>query len=213
MKKMTFLLGAVALAAGLHAHAQSDMIIKQRAKALRDANDAQVRAQEGRDTPAAPAANQPAATQPAPAAPAPPPSQVDLQLKQNLEKLQTDLTTIKPGAPASDDVKQLLQADFATLAKGSIRPSATNLSKLAVDLGAAFSGPGTAIREPNQLAQAINVVVNSSMYTAAQAQSFIVVAQTTLKSSGVPEASVETLTSDLKAILAEVQKKKPKLYQ
>lgn len=211
MKRLRVLFMIVLAVAGApHARGQSDVIIKQRAKALRDANDAQVRAQDGRDTP--PPANPPAAPAPAPA-PASPPSQVDLDLKQNLEKLQTDLSNLKPGSQAGDDLKKTLQADFATLAKGSVRPSATNLDKLATDLAEALSAPDVSARELGQLAQAVNVVVNSSMVTTAQAQSFLVVAQTALKSSRVPDAAGEKVAADLKAILAEVQKKKPKLYQ
>jgi len=51
------------------------------------------------------------------------------------------------------------------------------------------------------------------MSTPAQAQSFVGVAQTALQSSGVADADVQTVCDDLKAILAEVQKRTPDLYQ
>jgi len=200
---------ALAMAGAFTARAQSDMIIKQRAKDLRNANDAQVRAQDGTGQPAA--TPPPAAPAPAPATPPPPPSQVDNELKQNLDKLQTDLVSVG-SSTSSSDAKAALQTDFGTLAKGSVRPSTTNLNKLADDLTTALSIAGST-REQGQLAQAINVIVNSSMVSAAQAQSFVVVAQTSLKTSGVPDDTIQTITADLKNILAEVQKKKPKLYQ
>ena len=208
MKQSILAILLLVAAGNITLRAQSDMIIKQRAKDLRNANDAQVRAQDGRDTPAP--ANQ--APVPAPAPPPPPPSQAEIELKQNLDKLQTDLVAIKPGAPAGDEVKQMLQVDFLTLVKGSVRPSTNNLNKLAEDLAAALSGASSP-REQGQLAQAINAVVNSSMSTPAKAQPFVVVAQTSLKSSGVSDAGVQAVTADLKAIVDEVQKKKPKLYQ
>jgi len=208
MKQSILAILLLVAAGNITLRAQSDMIIKQRAKDLRNANDAQVRAQDGRDTPAP--ANQ--APVPAPAPPPPPPSQAEIELKQNLDKLQTDLVAIKPGAPAGDEVKQMLQVDFLTLVKGSVRPSTNSLNKLAEDLAAALSGASSP-REQGQLAQAINAVVNSSMSTPAKAQPFVVVAQTSLKSSGVSDAGVQAVTADLKAIVDEVQKKKPKLYQ
>lgn len=201
---------ALTLAGDFAARAQSDMIIKQRAKNLRDANNAQQGVPS--DTPPPPPA--PAAPPaPPPAAPPPPPSPVEIELKQNLTRLQTDLNAIKPDATNSDEVKLSLERDFSTLAKGSVRPSKASLTKLADDLSAALSASGVTLREEGQLSQAINAIVNSSLITPAQAQTFVVVAQTSLKSSGVSDNNVATITADLKAIIAEIQKSKPKLYQ
>ena len=188
--------------AGSTALAQSDMIIKQRAKNLANANNAE----QG-----APPANSPAAPPAAP--PAPPPSPAEQEIKRNVDKLETDLIAIKAGVDVSDDQKQTLQGDLDTLARASVKPSKAALSKLSDDLASALSATNTSPRERGQLAQAVNVVVNSSMTTPAQAESFVVVAETALKSGGVDDTGVQTVSDDLKAILADVQKKKPKLYQ
>jgi septal ring factor EnvC (AmiA/AmiB activator) len=195
-------LALLIIQAGSTALAQSDMIIKQRAKNLANANNAE---QE------APPAGFPA---PPPAAPpAPPPSPAEQEIKRNLDKLEADLTAIKSGVDVSDDQKQTLQGDLDTLARGSVKPSKDSLSKLTDDLASALSATNASPRERGQLAQAVNVVVNSSMTTPSQAESFVVVAETALRSGGVDETGVQTISDDLKAILAEVQKKKPKLYQ
>ena len=187
---------------GSTALAQSDMIIKQRARNLANANNAD----QG-----APPASPPSAPPAAPAAP--PPSPAEQEIKRNLDKLETDLAAIKSGVDVSDDQKQTLRDDLNMLARASVKPSKDSLSKLTDDISAALSATNISVRERGQLAQAINIVVNSSMTTPAQAQSFVVVAETSLRSSGVDDTGVQTVSDDLKAILAEVQKKKPKLYQ
>ena len=214
MKTAALLILAVALALPSGIQAQSDMIIKQRAKDLRSANDAQENARRAADTPA-PAAPAPAPNPVVAPAPATPPvtTQVDTELKNNLDKLGADLGAIKGGTGTSGELRDALEADFSTLARGSIRPSKDSLTKLAGDLAVALSAPGVNLRESGQLAQAVNVVVNSSMVSAAQTQSFLVTAQTTLKTSNVPDTAANTVLDDLKAIMDEVQKKKPKMYQ
>ncbi len=203
MKRLLSTLLALALIqAGSTARAQSDLIIKQRAKNLANANNA---------AQGAPPANSPGAPPAAPAAP--PPSPAEQEMKRNLDKLEADLVAIKAGADVPADQKQTLQSDLETLVRGSVKPSNTALSKLTDDLSSALSATNTSSRERGQLAQAVNVVVNSSMTTPAQAESFVVVAETALRSGGVDETGVQTISDDLRAILAEVQKKKPKLYQ
>ena len=200
---------AVALVVGsLAARGQSDMIIKQRAKDLRDANNQQQGASP--PTAAAPASPPPAA---APTTPPPAASPADLEAKQNLEKLEGHLAAINPGATDLAELKPTLETDLAALARGSVRPSQVALGKLADDLAAAFSEMKTPPRQSTELAQAVSLVVNSSMVSPAQAQGAIATAQYYLKSNGLPDAAIQTITADLKGIFDEVQQKKPKLYQ
>ena len=206
MKPLLAFVLAFIVAGSFSVRAQSDMIIKQRAKNLQNTANQQ----PGDAAPAAPA---PPST-PAPAAPPPPVvSAVSAQLKENLNTLAADLTTMKSSAVLTNEMKQSLEADFVTLAVGSVRPSAASLTNLADDLCAALSGQNLSSSDRGQLAQAINGVVNSSLFSAAQAKNFVTVAQTSLKSGGVADTSIQTVSKDLNAILDEVQKKKPKLYQ
>lgn len=181
--------------------AQSDMIILQRAKNLRDANNAQ----QGVPPPSAPTA------------PSPPPSDstpspVQQEIKHNLDKVALDLAAIKSGAEVSTDEKQSLQNDLLALSRGSVKPSKEALSKLAEDLSGALSG-SAASGGHDKLAAALGTILNSSMTTSVQAQKSVQTAQDFLKSNGVPDAAVEAVANDCKSILAEVQKKTPKLYQ
>ena len=205
MKPLAISLFALLLLAGsFPASAQSDMIIKQRAKQIRDANNAQ----QGVPPPAPPQS-----------APAPTPSTpgtntgISPEQQRNLDRLAANLAAIKAGVPVTAEQKEALHYDLLRLSKANIKPSTESLAKLIEDLSAGFSHPNVTVREQGQLAKAINVVVNAASVTSAQAQSFIVVAQTALKSSHVSDPDYDTITADLKAIVAEVEKAKPKLYQ
>ncbi len=195
---------ALVLTAGsLSARAQgSEMIIKQRAEQIRDANNAQ----QG----IAPPSQQPAAAMPAaPAVPAGP-SADQLQL---IDHLGTDLTAIKPGDSVSADQKQQLQTDFLTLAKGVAKPSKDLTKKLADDLSAGLADKNVSTAKQKELARDINVVVNSVRLSAAQVQTFVTGAQNLLKNASVPDAAVQAIVADLNAIIADLQKSRPKLYQ
>ena len=152
MKRIIPALSFAILLGGLTAHAQSDMIIKQRAKGIRDANNAQ----QGVPPPAA---------APAPAAPAaptmPPPPSMSPEQKALLDKLEADLNAIKPGATNLADQQKELAHDFSTLVKGGIKPSPASLAKLAADLSTSLSGEDVSGRDLGQLAKAINVVITA----------------------------------------------------
>lgn len=204
MKPLSAILLALALTAGtLSARAQgSDIIIKQRAQGIRDANNAA----QGIAPPSAP----PSAAMPS--APAVPqgPSAEQMQL---IDRLGTDLTAIKPGDAPTADQKQQLQTDFLTLAKGVAKPSKELTKKLAEDLAAGLADKNVSTAKQKELAKDINVVVNSVRLSTAQVQIFVTSAQTLLKNASVPDAAVQTITADLNAIIADLQKSRPKLYQ
>ena len=201
MKRIVPALSLLLLLGNLTARAQSDMIIKQRARALQNGNNGQQ------------AAPPPATT--APAAPTTPPPAQGMSTDQKLlvDKLEADLTAIKPGSTNTAELKQTLTNDFSALVRSGTKPTAASLAKLAADLSAALSAGGVSGRDLGQLAKAINVVMNSGNLNAAQAQSFVVVAQTSLKSSGVADPDLKTVTDNLKSIVTDAQKSKPKLYQ
>lgn len=205
MKEIIPLLAAaVVLASAFDAHAQADMIIKQKARAL-----------NGAPPPAtAPAAKPPATPAPGPT-PSPSPAAPTLtpEQMQLVDKLAADLTGIKAGSIITPEQKEMLQNDAATLAKGAIKPSKESLAKLSASLSAALAGKDVTPRDQSLSAKAIYAVLNSGTLTAAQAQNAVNVVQNTLKSSNASEADVKAVTGDLRAIVADLQKSKPKLYQ
>jgi hypothetical protein len=194
----------IALAAGLIAGnaAASAILVKEKAKQLRDQNNQRQGVPTQPGYPAAPPAAPPSGAQGiAPAQ------------QQLIDKLQADLGAIKPGATVAAEQKEQLQNDCSALAKGVSRPSKPVLTKLAADLSAALSSKGVPAKEQAQLARAVNVVVNSANLSAAQVQTYVNAAQSALKAGGIAEQDAENVVADLKAIAAELQKNKPKLYQ
>ena len=204
MKALLPALIALAVIAGtLSATAQgSDIIIKQRAEQIRDANNVQ---QGIAPPPAAPAYTPP---------PAPPVPQGPSAAQQQLiDKLATDLALIKPGDAVTPEQKQQLQADFLALAKGMAKPSKEVTKKLADDLAAGLADKNVSTAKQIDLAKDINVVVNSMRLSPTQVQVFTTSAQSTLKNASVPDAAVQTINADLNAVIADLQKSRPKLYQ
>jgi hypothetical protein len=182
--------------------AQAQMI-KERAKRIRDANNASQGVAPG--------------TAPAPTAPAPPPAPtgprtMDPAQQQLVDKVQSDLFGIKSDTPATPDQKQSLETDLLTLAKGVTKPSKESVGKLAGDMVAALSAKNVTVKDHAQLARAMNVVMNNGNVTLAQAQAFVTTTQKILQTGGVGEAEVTTVVADLKAIVSDLQKSKSHQY-
>jgi hypothetical protein len=205
MRRLLSLLATAALlACASSAFAQSDMIIKQKAKQLPGAQSPNP-APPPRST--APAASTPTPA-PAPAAPTLTPDQL-----QSIDAFTAQLSAIKAGATLGADQKASFEKDAAALAKGGAKPSKESVSKLSGDLSTALSGKDVTLKDQALLSKAVYAVFNSGTLTAAQAQNAVNVAQKSLKSANVAEADVKTVATDLGAIVAELQKSKPKLYQ
>ena len=181
----------------------AEVIIKNKAKAIRDANNAR----QGIDP------NQPAA----PAAPAPgststnAPRGIDPAQQANIDKLTEDIASIKPGVRVPLDQRAQIQADTLVLAKGA-KPSGQSLTNLVKDLSLALAGKSVALNEtsPTQLARDINVVVNSMNLAPSQVQPVIIAARNTMLTSGVPEDDYKPVVTDMNAIVTELQKQKAK---
>ncbi|MDB6126017.1 MAG: hypothetical protein JWQ71_5010 [Pedosphaera sp.] len=206
--KQFIVLGLISLLLIAVTFAGPNEIIKQKARNIRDQNNAN----QGVPPPQPPPPPTGAPPQSVPAVPSEPQGISQAQ-QQNIDKLQTDLTAIKAGSEVTPEQKQTLASDVATLAKSATKPSKTSLTKLANNLSTALADKNVSAKEQAQLAKDINIVVNSSGISPAQAQAFIVAAQKVLTDSGVTAQDVQTVGSNLKAIVGELQKSKPKLYQ
>ena len=182
-------------------------LVKERAKRQRDINNEQ----QGVVPPAPNAPAQPGGY----AAPATPsgPQGISSAQQKLVDRLETDFTAIKPATTATPEQKQSLQNDLATLAKGANKPSSPALAKLAANLSAALAEKTIAAPQLTQLAKNLNIIMNCTIMNSARAQTFVAEAQTVLKTAGVSAPNVQAVGSDLKAIVAELQKSKPKLYQ
>ena|SRR5579883_521893 len=201
MKRIITLLAVMALAR--IASADPADLVKQKAKAIRDQNNQQ----QGVVSPGAPSGTS--------SAPAPGNSSQGMSAAQQalLDRLQTDLNVIKTGGVATADEKLRVETDIGLLAKGANKPSKASLSKLSTDLTTALAEKPLSASDLTRLAKNINVVVNCGFLTPERAQSFVNESQIILKNSGVSAATVQLISNDLNAIVVEIRKSKPKLFQ
>lgn len=196
---------ALLLLAG-HAWAQGAAaeLIKEKAIRQRDLNNQQ----QGAISAAASAPS-------APGSASAPQGGVSSDQQQLINRLQADLSAIKPGAPVGEAQKQQLQNDIAALTRSTSKPSKAHVTKLSDDLSAALAGNNISVHDPAQLAKDINIVMNSgsSSVSTTQAQSFVTATESILKSGGVGPTETGSVTTDLKTIVAELKQTKAKLYQ
>jgi hypothetical protein len=179
------------------------VIIQNKAKAIRDANNAR----QGIDStqPAAPAA--PAAGSTTTNVP----RGIDPAQQANIDKLTEDIAAIKPGVRVPLDQRAQIHADALVLAK-SAKPSGQSLTNLVKDLSLALAGKSVALKDsgPAQLARYINVIVNSMNLASSQVQPVIIAARNVMLTSGVPEDDYKPIVADMNAIVTELQKQKAK---
>jgi len=204
MNRLAFLFLLLVFAGTSPAFAQADVIIKNKAKAIRDANNAQ----QG-------------VVSPQPAAPAPgaPPSSatnaprgIDPAQQANIDKLEADIAAIKAGVRVPLDQRKQMQDDALLLAKGAVKPSGQSLTNLVKDLAIALAEKGVTQSDtgPAQLSRDLNVVMNSMNLTPGQIQPVIIAARNLLLTAHVPEDDYKAVVTDLNAIVTELQKNKPK---
>jgi len=201
MKRFTTTLLATVLLANIAMG--SAELVKQKAKQQRDINNQQ----QGVTTPA-PSTPATTATPGTPSAP----QGINPAQQALLDHLQTDFASIKAGTPATAEEKQHLLTDFSVLAKG-VKPTKDELTKLANDLAGALAEKTPAAKDLAQMAKDVNIVCNCGILSSAQSQTFIAEIQSILKKNAVSETAVTTIGADLKAIVKEIQKNKPSLYQ
>jgi hypothetical protein len=127
--------------------------------------------------------------------------------QQNINKLSTDLQTIKKGSQVTTAQKDALKNDLLAMAEGATKPDAAAVEKLATDLSATLADASLSSKEMLQLTTDLNAVMNSANISSADVQKAITDAQAILTASGVTQAEVELIVADLKAIAGQAQKK------
>ena len=152
----------------------------------------------------APAPAAKAAPQPANGAPALPEAQ-----QQNITRLQADLAALVTKTQVTPGLPQQFQKDLIGAVQGPAKAGRESISRLAEDLTAALAERKLSATQQGRLAKDLHVVLNSA-YTPMEAQVHGNEMLTILKTIGVGPAEVQTVTNDLKAIAAELQRNAPK---
>ena len=186
------MLSALSLFAG------SEQIIKQKAKDIRDQNNAQQGVVPSARAPAQPGAAQ----QPAPVAPAQPltPQQ------QASARLQAALSAIRPGAQVTPEMKQELTRCLISVSQANPKPSSQSATRLSEDLSTALSQKLLSTATRNRLAQNLNALLDPVGVKPPQVQDIVADVQTIFESNGVPASDAKRAAESSKAVAAELRK-------
>ncbi len=160
--------------------------------------------QKARNVTQQPAPAAKSAPQPANGAPALPEAQ-----QQNIARLQADLAALVTKTQVTSGLPQQFQKDLIGAGQGPAKPGRETISRLAEDLTAALSERKLSATQQARLAKDLHVVLNSA-YTPMEAQVHGNEMLTILKTIGVGPTEIQTVTNDLKAIAAELQRNAPK---
>jgi len=175
--------------------AQADIIIKQRAKEIRDQNN--VRQGINPTTPPA----QP----PQPGAPTASTAPTPL-LKQSLAKFQADLAAIQANSPVTPVQKQQLAKDLLACAQGGSKPSEATTGPLADSLAAAFAQKPLSETDRARLVSRLAAVLNPANIQSAQMQAIYADIQAIFQVNGMARKDAVKIVDQVKAIGAETQR-------
>jgi hypothetical protein len=117
-----------------------------------------------------------------------------------LSRLVRDLNTLRVGYAASPNDRNILRNDLMGVAQGGIRPPSTAVQQLSGGLISHLPTRRTAFMNTERLALDLEAVMNGSRLPPARVNQAINSAQSILRSSGVPQAGIQALSADLKAI-------------
>ncbi len=169
-----------------------DVIIKQRAKDLRDQNNVR----QGVPPPtAAPQPVRPATTT---AAPTP--------VQQSLARVRADLAAIKPNAPVTAEQKQQLARNLLATAQGANKPSSATVTALANELSDALAQKSLPDASRNRLLTDLAAVLNPANIQSAQMQAIVSDVQAIFQANGTTLKDAARISAAVKAVAAETRR-------
>jgi hypothetical protein len=192
MKTIAGLIGAHILSVSV-VFGGSEQIIKQRAKDLRDQNNAR----QGVPPPARP--GQAAAPTPAPA-PALTPQQ------QSLVRFRTDLDAIRAGSQVTAEQKQRLAVNLVGMAQGPGKPSLRTARLFVDDLAAGLTAKPLSAKSRERLLQNLQAAVSPGAMKQAQLGAIADDVQAAFVSAGVDRKDAMKIADGVKAMTAEAGK-------
>jgi hypothetical protein len=189
MRTTLAVLGTTVLISTL-AYADPAVIIRERAKELRDQNNVR----QGVEAPTQP--NQPAANANAPATP---------MLSQGLLRFNTEINSIRADSTVAPEQKQKLAQALVAGAQGP-RPSLVTASKLAADVSAAFAEKPLSATSRARFVQELDAVLNPGKYPQAKLEGILKDIQAIFQENGLARTKAVAIADDVKAMATEIQK-------
>jgi hypothetical protein len=117
-----------------------------------------------------------------------------------LSRLVRDLNTLTVGYAASPNERNILRNDLMGVTQGGIRPPTPAVQQLSSGLISHLPSRRTPFMNTERLALDLEAVMNGSRLPLARVNQAINSAQSILRSSGVPQAGIQAISADLKAI-------------
>ena len=189
--KPTYALISAATLWAATAFAQSDVIIKQHAKEIRDQNNVR----QGVTPPSTPA--QPASPSAGTASPTP--------VQQSVAKVRADLTAIQPNSQVTAQQKQQLAKDLLATAQGANKPSSATIAALAEELSSALVQKPLSDKDRNRLLTDLAAVLNPANIQPTQMQAIFGDIQAIFQVNGIARKDAVKITDAVKAVAAETR--------
>jgi hypothetical protein len=177
---------------------QSEYIIKQRAKDLRDQNNAAQGVKPPARSPAPPGTSQP----PAQSAPA----QTLTPQQQAMGRLQSSLSAIRPGAQITPELKDQLTRSLIAVSPATPKPSSQAAMRLSEDLAAALSQKLLSNVSRNRLAQNLAAILNPASVQQSQVADIVKDIQAIFESNGVAASDAKKAAGAAQVIATELRK-------
>jgi hypothetical protein len=119
---------------------------------------------------------------------------------RHLARLVRDLNTLTVGYAASPAERNILRSDLMAVAQGGYRPPPPAVFQLSGDLITHLPRRQIRLLNTEQLALDLEAVMNGSRLSPARVNQAISSAQLILRASGVPQAGIQALSTDLRSI-------------
>jgi hypothetical protein len=183
------------------AQAGSEHLVKQKAKDVRDQqNERQgVRAAAPAVVPARPASpTQPTVTPYAPRQAAP-------AVSAQAATISDTLGVVQQADPITEEQTRALAQSLSTAARGSTKPSANAITKLANDLSNAIAGVDITASQRARLAGKIETALNEPL-TAKEMETLATEVHDMLRDAGAGRVEAKVVSNDLRSIIADNQR-------
>ncbi len=188
--------GVFATAAGFGAGVES--IIKQKAKDIRDKNNAAqgVPTAPPKAGPAPQAAQPQTSTYAAPAVPA--------AVVQAQKRLETDFAGIKAGATVSEELKKSISGSLLALCQ-TPKPAEASLAPLANSLSAGFAEKPLSNSRRTRLINTITQLLNPRKCSQAQLDEYLADVRFIFQAEGLEKAKATAIADAARAVVSEMQ--------
>jgi hypothetical protein len=123
---------------------------------------------------------------------------------RRLQKLIADLDTLAPGRQVSQVHKNMLKYDLMAVAEGVPRPTHPPVQQLANDLAEGLTHRSVPALNTMELAGNLKAVMNTAHFARSDVNTAMNQGTMLLKGSGVQQAHLQAITSDLTAVLASL---------